>query len=287
MVQFDVFWAYAFGAGFSMAAFRQLKKKAGKNVSSSKDKLEEKKSRVFDNIYFTKALIYITVLYVPSVMYLLWAFPGWETMHAGTYKTIPPWIVALFVMTIPLFFMLGFWVTSKLILAQKYYAAGIQTFIGYFFMFFFLVNGWDKTGYKRFFSVYREDFLNWPSGFSEQIAAGKAWVTSDVGITFTFMGVILIPVLFYMLKWFYEGYETGYILDKAKREKVNPFITSVLLLLGVFGGSLGFAIIASVLVAYTGWILGLLIFIVLAYFLGYKLFFPFICRWLMLVEESS
>ena len=287
MVQFDVFWAYAFGAGFSMAAFRQLKKRVDKNISSSKDQQGKTRNSVFENIYFIKALIYIAVLYVPSVMYLLWAFPSWETMHVGTYETIRPWIVALFVMTIPLFFMLGFWVTCKLILAKKYYNAGIQTFIGYFFMFFFLVNGWDKTGYKRFFSVNREDFLNWPSGFSEQLAAVKAWVTSDVGFTFICMGVILFPVLFFILKWLFEGYETGDVLDKARRSKVNPFITSILLLLGIFGGSLGFAIIAAVLIAYTGWILGLPIFIVVAYFLGYKLFFPSICRWLMLVQEPS
>lgn len=287
MVQFDVFWAYAFGAGFSMAAFRQLKKKLDKTVSQSKEKPGKTRNSIFENIYFIKALIYIAVLYLPSVMYLLWAFPSWETMHVGTYETIPPWIVALFVMTIPLFFMLGFWVTSKLILAGKYYAAGIQMFIGYFFMFFFLVNGWDKTGYKRFFSLNREDFLNWPSGLSEQLASVKAWVTSDVGLTFIFMGVILIPVLIYMLKWLYEGYETGELLDRAGRAKVNPFITSLLLLLGIFGGSLCFALMATVLIAYTGWILGLLLFIFIAYFLGYRLFFSFICRWLMLVEGPS
>jgi MFS family permease len=101
------------------------------------------------------------------------------------------------------------------------------------------------------------------------------------------MGVILIPVLIYMLKWLYEGYETGESIDRERRGKVNPFITCLVLLLGIFGGSLGFALMATFLIAWTGWIPGLLIFAVAAFFLGYRLFFPFICRWLMLVKEPS
>lgn len=285
MVQFDAVWAYAFGAGFSMAAFRQLHKKVGKTAFSSTENTAQPECSVFENMYFVKALIYISVLYVPAIMYLLWAFPSWETMHVGTYETIPPWIVALFLMTLPIFFMLGFWVTTRLFVAGKYYAAGLQMFIGYFLMFFLLVNGWDKTGYKRFFSASREDFLNWPFGLSAQWEAVKAWLASDVAFTFICMGAILVPALIYMLKWLYEGYETGESLDRAGRAKVNPLITSLILLLGIFGGSLGFALIATVLVAWAGWLPGLLIFAAVAYLPGYRWFFPFICRWLLLVKE--
>lgn len=288
MVQVDVFWAYAYGAGFSIAAFRQLKKMAEDTAVPQEKEPEVKRKSLYDNMYFVKALLYITVLFVPSGAYLLWAFPSWETMHVGTYETIPAWIVALFVMTIPLMFMLGFWVTYKLFMAEKYYAAGLQPFIGYFLMFFILVNGWDKTGYQRFFSATREEYLNWPSGFSEQLSAVANWLTSDVALTLYAMGVVLIPVLLYMLaKWLHEGYKMADNLDTARYEKVTPVLTIILLLLAVFGGSLGHAVIAAVLIANIGWVPGLLIFIIVAYFLGIKLFFPFIYRWILLVDETT
>ncbi len=284
MVQVDVFWAYAFGAGFSMAAFRQLKKKEDETVPG-KGKPAEKRNNIWENSYFVKSLLYIAVLFVPSGAYLLWGFPSWETMHVGSYETIPAWIVALFVMTMPLMAMLGFWAVARLVKAGKYYAAGLQPFLGYFCMFFILVNGWDKTGFKRFFSVTRDNFINWPAGLNEQIAAIKTWLVSDVALTLYGMGVILIPILLVILvKWLYEGYESGYMLDQVRSKKVNPVLTCILLLLAVFGGSLGLAIIAAVLIAYAGWLWGVLIFLVVAYILGIRLFFRFICRWIMLMD---
>ncbi|NLA12437.1 MAG: hypothetical protein GX883_10010 [Firmicutes bacterium] len=284
MVQVDVFWAYAFGAGFSLAAFRQLKKK--EDEASSRKDGQEKRNHLFENMYFIKAILYIAVLFVPSGAYLLWGFPSWETMHVGSYATIPAWVVALFVMTMPLMAVLGFWAVYRLVKAGKYYAAGLQPFLGYFFMFFILVNGWDKNGFKRFFSATKENFANWPTGFGEQFAAIKTWLVSDVALTLYGMGVILIPVLLIMLtRWLYEGYETGYLLDTDRYRKVNPLLTCILLLLAVFGGSLGLAIIAALLITYAGWIWGTLLFLVVAYILGIRLFFRFICRWVMLVDS--
>ncbi len=94
MVQVDVFWAYAYGAGFSIAAFRQLKKITeeaavqGGNTGNVRKKDENparKNKMLFENKYFVQALLYIAILFVPSGAYLLWNFPSWETMHAGTY----------------------------------------------------------------------------------------------------------------------------------------------------------------------------------------------------------
>ena len=207
-------------------------------------------------------------------------------MHVGTYETKPAWITCLFVMTMPLLFMLGFWVTYKLFMVEKYFAAALQPVLGYFLMFFILANGWDKTGYQRFFSATREDFNNWPSGFSEQINAVISWLSSDVAFTLYGMGVILIPALLYMLvKWLYEGYEMGDNLDEDRYEKVNPLITNILLLVAVFGGSLVSAILATVLIAYTGWILGILISLVIIYILIVRILGPGMCRWVLLVKQ--
>jgi hypothetical protein len=283
VVQVDVFWAYALGAGFSMSAFRQLKK-MGEKSDQDKNETQRKRNSLFENLYFVKSLLYIAVLFVPSGAYLLWGFPSWETMHVGTYETIPAWIVALFVGTIPLMFIFGFWSVYRLVKAGKFYFASLQPFLGYFFMFFILVNGWDRMGYQRFFSATRDNFLSWPTDFGEQIAAAKAWLISDVALTLYGMGVILIPVLLYMLtKWLYEGYSGGTMLDPERYKKVHPVTTCILLLLAVFVGSLGLAIIATLLIACIGWIWGILVFLLVAYVLGIKLFFPFIYRWVMLL----
>jgi hypothetical protein len=57
--------------------------------------------------------------------------------------------------------ILGYWVTYNLLSRGKCYKAALQTVMAYTGFWFILVNGWDKSGYKRFFSRNREAFENW------------------------------------------------------------------------------------------------------------------------------
>src|SRR5215831_2221872 len=154
MVQVDVFWSYGIGATFAVAAARQLAR-----FHEQQAVAKEKKS-VLETPFFTKTVLFLAILFAPSGLYLVWNFPSWETMHVGD-KNMPAWLVTLFAITNITQGILGFWVAYRLIAAKKLYSAYLTIIAAYFAMFFILVHGWDGTGYQRFFSETRQDFLNW------------------------------------------------------------------------------------------------------------------------------
>lgn len=287
MVQVDIFWSYAIGASLSLAAWRQFEKLKEAPSSSAITVSNEDKKKYpcpFENMYFIITLLYVAVLFAPSGIYLLWAFPSWETMHVGTYETIPAWLVALFAITNVTQGILGYWITHRLYMAKKYYPAFLQVIISYFLMFFILVNGWDKTGYMRFFSATREDFLHW------DVAVGVSWLTSNVALTLYGMGVILIPVMLYFLcSWIKEGYSTDVNVDQERARKTGIIKILILLLSMVFLVCLGFAIIATLLIHFFDWVPGLLILAIVLYIAGLSRwgFFYFIFNKLTLLDNQK
>lgn len=64
MIQVDVFWAFAMGASFAVAATEGLKKSES----------------MFCNKYFVYTVCFLSMIFAPSGIYLLWHFTGWETM---------------------------------------------------------------------------------------------------------------------------------------------------------------------------------------------------------------
>ncbi len=129
MVQIDIFWSFAVGAGFATCASTGL----------------ENVEKPFESRAFLLNLLWLSVFFVPSGAVLLWGFPAWETMQVGTYETIPAWLVALFCGTNITQGILGFWIAYKLIRAKKTYLAHLMWIVGYFLMLFVLVHGWDGT----------------------------------------------------------------------------------------------------------------------------------------------
>lgn len=242
MVQVDVFWSYALGAGFALAANRQLVRA-----------YVEGDDRPFESTYFTKTLLFLALIFAPSGVWLLWSVPSWETMHVGTYATIPGWLVVLFAITNVTQGILGYWVTYKLLTKGRRYLAFLQMPLAYFCMFFILVNGWDKHGYQRFFSATRQDFLNW------SWSNARDWLGSDVVVILLICGAVMIPVLLYMaIGWARKGYGVAPELRGMPvpgRVKLTGVFLSI-----VFVGSLGLAVIAAVLINSMGWLFGLLVF---------------------------
>ncbi|EMK00035.1 hypothetical protein [Leptospira sp. B5-022] len=270
MVQVDVFWAYGLGAGYAMAAARQIKKlQEGESTVGSIPSVtkEEEKVPFWKNTYFIFNLLYLGLLFAPSGLYLVWQFTSWETMHAGD-KTIPGWLVALFGLTNISQGILGFWVVWKLLEAGKNFLAYLQVPAGYFGMFFILVHGWDGTGYKRFFSESVEQFqTNWTWGTAIN------WLTSDVAITLYAMGVILIPVLIVsLLRIEKEGWVLGGSGEFSVRKSPSGLTSTIAFLATVFVGALGFAIISSVILHQLGWILGAIVSGLVIYILGISKF---------------
>jgi len=198
MVQVDVFWSYALGASFAAAASRQL----------------NKEDKPFRNDYFTYTLLYLSCIFAPSGIYLLWQFPHWETMQVATcHGDLPAWLVVLFAITNITQGIFGFWVSYKCIQAGRYYWAHLQWFLGYFFMFFVLLHGWDGLGWQRF--LYDPTVLNnqlWQPG--QYMGFSFAW--SNVALTLYGMGFFVIPFMIIpMGKWIIEGAQRSPEVDPS------------------------------------------------------------------------
>ena len=102
MVQVDVFWSFAIGAGFAAAASRQIK-----------DRMDKNNYDIMENRFFTMAILYTAVLFAPSGILLLWGHTSWETMHFwNTHESLSKWIVVCFAITNVTQAWLGFWVST-------------------------------------------------------------------------------------------------------------------------------------------------------------------------------
>jgi hypothetical protein len=173
MVQVDAFWSYGIGAGFALAGARRLR-------ASSE--------RLVDGALFRDLLLVLAVVFVPSGIYLLWAFPSWETMHAGD-RGLPAWLVAAFAATNVTQGLLGYSLSARAVRRGDDHAAFLHFVGAYFGMFFVLVHGWDGTGFQRFTAVDRAAFETWSP------ATAGAWLRSEVARTLIVMGVVVIPAI--------------------------------------------------------------------------------------------
>ncbi len=277
MVEVDVFWSYGIGASFALGAFRQLRKLQAERGAGEKDfelrdmmdvrkiarQIEQGDSPAFANQYFTKTLLFLSLLFVPSGANLLWSNPNWETMQVGSYETIPGWLVSGFTITNVTQGIMGYWVTWNYLMQGKYFKAAMQTIGAYLGFWFILVNGWDKTGYQRFFSRNREAFENW------KWTNVFGWMTSDVVRILLAYGLFFIPLMvFWISKWLRQGFEMDPEVDfpEDPAERSAEMVETAACLLGaVFGLGLGGAITAHLLIRWFGWIKGLAVFSALAY----------------------
>ncbi|SCK45876.1 hypothetical protein [Streptomyces sp. WMMB 322] len=244
MVQVDVFWAYGIGAGFGTAAAFHLRNSGATGPAGRSGPQRP-------SPWLLATALYCGMLFAPSGIWLLWSFPDWETMQvADGHGALPGWLVALFALTNVSQGLLGYEVARRLIVRGRVYAAFLQTGAGYLGMFLILVHGWDGRGYQRFFSPGREEFAEWPEshGPGELLSRAGDWAGSPVGLTLAGMGVVLLPVLFWLLVTAIRSgqREAGAPVNSASRI-VGTF------LLAVFGLALGSAVLTSVLVHQLGW----------------------------------
>jgi hypothetical protein len=261
MVQVDVVWSYAFGASFAAAAAHQLKKE----------------DKPFSTKWFVFTLLFLSLLFAPSGIYLLWEHTQWETMQVATCKEdLPAWLVTLFAFTNITQGILGYYVSYKLAKSNKLYASHVNWIVAWIIFWFILVCGWDCTGYQRF--LYDMSVNNgelWSPGKHMGISffyASRVWWTLVV------MGCFFAP----MLVW---GY-IRFIRDGLKNvPSINAidYPKPIKILTIIFGtqwiACLGLAIIASLIVMQinniTGnllisYIVGIMLFSILAYFLLFK-----------------
>ncbi len=252
MVQVDVFWTYAIGAGFAAAAGRQLRELARGGASP------------FSSTYFVRTLLFLSILFVPSGVCLLWAFPGWETMFVGD-RNLPAWLVTLFCATNITQGILGFWVAYKLIEKDHMYLAYLQIVFGYLAMFFILIHGWDGTGWRRFF--YPGTIEQWRAGVHFPL---YSFVYSNVAITLYLFGLLMVPIMLYWpCSWILQGYRTlGW--DRAPASLESPAAVIRLLVRIFFVIPLVSALVASILIRLLGWVGGTAAFLAFFYLAGIR-----------------
>jgi hypothetical protein len=214
-----VFWSYGIGAGLGLAS-------AGRAA--------ERDESPWSDPFLMKTLLFLALVFAPSGLYLLWAFPSWETMHAGT-KDMPAWLVCLFGITNVTQGLLGYLVAQRLMRAGRTYLAYLQTVAAYLAMFLVLVHGWDGKGYQRFFSPTHADFVAWSGDW-------QAWVTSPVAFTLLAMGAVLVPLLL--------GMQVAWLGHP------NPARACALWLASVFGAALAPAVAISLLLHALGTVAG-------------------------------
>lgn len=279
MVQVDIIWGYAFGATFAAAAARQL----------------EKEEKPFVNRWYVFLLIFLSVFFAPSGLYLLWEHTQWETMQvATTMKDIPAWLVTLFAVTNVTQGILGYWTTLKLVKKGNYYGAHVNWMVAWILFWFVLVCGWDCTGYQRF--LYDASMFN-----GELWAPGKhmgfGFFLSNVWWTLVVMAVFFAPMLIYA---FINFTREGAKMDPTIRpEQVpGPFRILVFNFVTQWVVCLGLAILASLSVmglrdlfgsTLLGYLVGIPAFSIVAYFLLFRRKMPmyYIAKQLFVKESGD
>ncbi len=280
MVQVDVVWGYAFGATFAACAARQL----------------EKEDKPFLNKWYVFTLLFLSILFAPSGLYLLWEHTQWETMQvAKTFTDLPAWLVAGFAVTNITQGILGYWVSFKLIKKGNYYGAHVNWMVAWILFWFILVCGWDCTGYQRFLydmSVHNGEL--WAPGKHMGISffyASRVWWTLVV------MAIFFAPML---LHGYISAVREGLKADPSiPAEKVPGPIRIVLVSMGAqWVACLGLAIIAALVVMgfrnltgsiLMGYIIGVPVFCIVSYFVLFRRGMPMylIAKQLFIAEPGK
>lgn len=242
MVQVDIFWAYAFGAVFALAAAHQLTREHRQGATW------------WQSRHFVVMLLFMALLFAPSGIYLLSAFPSWETMHvARSFGDIPAWLVTLFAVTNVTQGVFGYWVTRWCVLRRHFTAAVAQVSLSYFGFFFVLINGWDGTGYRRLLSVGHDDVANWSwSRFDD-------WLTSPVALTLVVMAVpILAYALGFLVSWLDEGHRDAGVESRLGPARGRGALLAVPVVL-IFGFGLVPAVVSHLVIVVVGAVPGLVL----------------------------
>jgi hypothetical protein len=261
MVQVDIIWGYAFGAGFAACGARQL----------------AKEDKPFMNKVYTFTLLFLSVFFAPSGLYLLWKYVQWETMQvATTFTDIPAWLVCGFAVTNITQGILGYWVSYKFIKKNNYYAAHANWMWAWILFWFVLVCGWDCTGYQRFlYDASVHGGALWQPG--KHMGLYFFW-NSNVWWSLITLAVCFAPMLMYSVLKF--------IIGGAKEDKTlspDQITNPIVLLIFNFGTQFVVCVVLAILAALMvmglrdltgsillGYLIGVPVFIALAQLLLFR-----------------
>lgn len=98
MIQVDVFWSFAMGAAFASLAPKGIKASNSLTV----------------NKYFVYCVCFLSMIFAPSGIYLLWQHTGWESMFYLN-KSMHGILPCVFACTNVLMGVIGFLICARLI----------------------------------------------------------------------------------------------------------------------------------------------------------------------------
>ncbi len=260
MVQVDVVWAYAFGAAFAAASAREI----------------EEQPRPFQDKCFTRLLVFLSVFFAPSGLYLLWQYPRWETMQvADLLGDIPAWLVVVFSVTNITQGILGYWVGYGLIKKAGRYAAHVNWMVAWILFWFILVCGWDTTGWQRF--LYDSTSAGGES-WSPGKHMGFGFFTSNVFMSLVAMGFMFTPMLVqgivapHVDGWMRRPWLT---VDRIMRASWIALVSlgmmfGVCLILAIVAAWIVMGVAAVVGKIWLGYLLGVPIFMIASYVLLFR-----------------
>jgi hypothetical protein len=239
-----------------------------KTLSNAAKQLKKERS-LLGNAYMAALLFYISAIFVPEAIWLLWSFPHWETMHVwNSLSEIPTAYVTAFISGDALLAVIGFWVAAKLIRSGRDYAAHIQWIAGYFAFFFVLAHGWDGTGWQRFTWDPTVTGMPWEPGRTMWVD----FATSNVAITLYAMA---LPTIVPMIAGGYIWLRNGHILAGLDGARASSLAVKgvAIYLLGVFVAFLMAAcatVISLHLTTQAGMLVGVIVTITVAYALAFR-----------------
>jgi hypothetical protein len=182
MLQPDLFFSYGLSSGLALAA--------GKKLTDEKS--------VWINKYFMATVLWLSVFFIPQVLYLLWRYPYWESMFwAKQYSDLPAWLVSLYPAAIIVMGALGFYITCLFLKRKNLSAAIAQAGWSFAVALIIIIVGWDGTGYERL--LYAGTGLEWASGVAYPLTD---FFKSPVFITLLWLeALILIPYAIIFIRW--------------------------------------------------------------------------------------
>ncbi|ELU14432.1 hypothetical protein CAPTEDRAFT_211940 [Capitella teleta] len=209
MIQVDVFWAFGMGAVFAAAAHKQMTTTAS----------------IFINRYFVFTVCYLSLIFAPSGIYLLWQHTAWETMFFLD-KQMHGLLPLVFAHTNVGLGVLGFYLTACLIRSDRLRFVPWMWTVPYTAMFSILT-----FGYNRF--LYPGTEADWKSGV--QYSIPWDFFHCEVFRVLIIMSVFVLPPLFYAaIKWPSDAGITKYEKSSMVCGALTAYLWCTLSVLGVF-----------------------------------------------------
>ncbi|KAG0347304.1 hypothetical protein BG004_008046 [Podila humilis] len=176
MIEVDVFWSFSFGALFAACSAGSLKHA----------------DTFWNTPSFVYNLVFLSLIFAPSGLYLLWDNPGWESMYVlGDKNEIHAILPTVFAFTNVLLGIIGYYVTYQKIRQHRHepvLSTKIHKYWVHAYTCFCAILG---LGYNRF--MYPSDWVEWRAGVVYPLTA---FFTSRILFTLLAMGVVLLPAAY-------------------------------------------------------------------------------------------